>query len=140
MMAVFMGGESVDVNGLIKLQSFLLIPMLVVSCYAFLIFYRQFGKYSFRQLWQRTPGWLVFAVALLNTMTLTGFWAFQIVTSQGVETVNWDDLVPLFTTILSSLGFLIFFAFLQQKPGLSYAERNAARAGKPPEWEETWKS
>lgn len=139
MMAVFMGGESIDSLAMLELENALIVPMLLLCGYGVFTFYRQFGRYWFKQLWQRTPGWLVFAFVMLNTMILTGFWAFQIVTSQGVEDVVWNDVLPLISTLLSSLGFLIFFAFLEQKPGLSYAERNAARGEKPPEWEETWK-
>ena len=73
-------------------------------------------------------------------MILMGFWAFQIVTSRGVESVVWLDLLPLFSSIVSSFGFIIFFAYLKQNPIASYAERNAARAGKPDEWEETWRN
>lgn len=139
MMAVFMGGESVDVTGLLKLQNFLLIPMLLLCGYGLFSFYRQFTSNWLAQLWARTPGWIVFAFVMLNTMILTGFWAFQIVTSEQVESVVWSDLIPLFSSIISSSGFLIFFAFLKQKQQPSYAERNAARAGTPPSWEETWK-
>lgn len=128
MMAVFMGGESLDTIGLIKLQNFLLIPMLLLCIYGLLKFYQEFGKACLKALWQQTPAWLIFSFILLNTMILTGFWAFQIVTTQGLEEITWNKLFPLFSTLISSLGFIIFYAFLKRGPLSSYAERNAARA------------
>lgn len=139
MMTVFMGGESHDASGLLDLLNVLLIPMLLVCAYGLYIFRAQYKENWLKKLWDRTPGWLVFSFILLNFMILTGFWAFQIVTERGVEDVTYRDLLPLITTIVSSLGFVIFYAYSKQKPMASYAERNAARAGTPPEWEETWK-
>jgi len=138
MMAVFMGGESKDSIALLNLHNYLLIFMLVLCLFGFYQFYKLNPSNWLRVYWQRTPGWLIFSFCLLNTMILTGFWAFQIVTSVKVESVVWNDFLPLVSTFVSSLGFIIFYVFLEQKPQLSYAQRNAARAGKPPEWKDTW--
>ena len=140
MMTVFMGGQSQDASGLLDLLNLLILPMLLICTFGIYVFRDQFKAQWLHQLWQRTPGWLVFAFLSLNFLVFTGFWAFLIVTERGVEEVVWRDLLPLITTIISSLGFVIFYAYSRQKPIASYAERNAARAGKPPEWEETWKN
>jgi len=134
MMAVFMGSASQDSLSLLQLQSIFLWPNIGLCLIGMFVAFKRYGKSALQQLWSRTPSWLVFAVALLNTMMLMGFWAFFLVREHAAEEVVWMNMIPLITCILSSIGFSVFFALGNNQPQLlSHGQRSQAKVDSLPQ-------
>jgi len=134
MMAVFMGSQSADILALLNMQNVLLIPMLILCVFGLYQHSRRFSKNWLKEFWAHIPSWLVFAFCLLNTMILTGFWAFYLVRTSHADEANWLNMTPLANCIVSTVGIVIFYALInKQRQSLSHSERSQAKVDSLPQ-------
>jgi len=116
----------------LNLQRHLLIP---VACYClgglFIYFKRYSFKQALKQVWDRTPAYLLFVLVMMLLLSLSGFLAFYLVKTNTGTIAQSFELVPLYMLILSSLSILINVTFLKSSiPLSSYTQRLQARQEK----------
>ncbi len=125
-MMVFTGASSTEVSTILQLEKMLLLPSLVY-CVSVVILYLS-KPLGLRTLWRRTPGFLIFTLCLINSLTISGFLAFYLVKTHSGLAAQPFELIPLWVGIASSIGLLLSFSFIQRNgPFSSYANRLKAR-------------
>jgi len=77
MMMVFTGASSTEVSTILQIQKLLLIPSVIYCVLALLIYFKM--PSGLRELWKRTPGYLIFTLCIINSLTISGFLAFHLV-------------------------------------------------------------
>lgn len=137
MMMVFNGWRSTELKNILAVQSVLLLPgLLLVSIGLFNYVYKYGVSAGLTEIWKRVPGWLIFAMAVINSLVISGLLAFKLVQGQlGLVTTH-NEMVPLFSALISSFGFLIVYSLLQSGPANTYAERNKERGHFPLNWKQ----
>jgi len=126
MMMVFMGASSTEVSMILQIEKFLLMPS-VIYCILVIIFYIQ-KRNGLDALWQRTPGYLIFTLCIINSLTVSGFLAFHLVQSNMGKAPKAFELIPLLVGISSSIALLLSFSLIKRDNAFSsYRERLQAR-------------
>ena len=134
---VFNGWRSPELKNILAVQSVLLVPGLIfVSVGLFTYVYTHGVSAGLSEIWKRVPGWLIFAMTVINSLVISGILAFKLVQSQlGLVPIQ-NEMVPLYTALISSFGFLIVYSLLQSGPANTYAERNQERGHFPLNWKQ----
>ncbi len=125
-MMVFSGASSTEVSTILQFERILLIPSIIYCVCAGLFYLKK--SLGIRELWHRIPGYLIFTLCLITSLTISGFLAFYLVQENLGLKAQAFELIPLWVCISSSIGLLFSFSFLKRtKPYSSYADRLKAR-------------
>ena len=79
-----------------------------------------------RTIWQHVPGWLAFAVLVLNSLVLIGELSYVLLTSVDLAVNDWRNHAALICLACSSLAFAALHAAVH------------AAEGRPPHAKERW--
>lgn len=127
LMHSFMGGRAdnpdiVAVNNL-QVGGSLLSVLLIVAALVF--FSREKGlRHGIRRIWDHTPGWLVFALLVLNSLVFIGELSYVLISDAIDPTSDRADHLSLICLLSASLAFLTLFAAqhaMDGKPAYSKA-------------------
>ena len=136
MIAVFMGKETPLVLNVLWLQNKLYLPIIITILFSLRGYAKNFGwRSTLSQIWNRSPGWMVFLIVMINSLVLCGFIACYLVQQKlGLAPSN-NEIIPLVSAFLSSFAFVLIFSTIK-KPDLpsTYAERNRERGSIPLKW------
>ena len=125
-MMVFNGASSTEVSSILQIEKILLIPSIIYSVLA-LVFYIK-STNGLRELWQRTPGYMIFTLCIINSLTISGFLSFYLVQKNLGHAPEHFEIIPLLVCISSSIALLMSFSFIKRrKPFSTYQTRLQAR-------------
>lgn len=123
------------------MQFILLLPLLLITLIAYVPYYKTLGWHcGLLEIWKRSPGWLIFSTFMINTLVICGFIACYLVHQKAGLAPSRNEIIPLLSALLNSIGFVLTYTYLIQKTLPStYAQRNSERGTIPLEWHELWK-
>ena len=126
MMMVFNGASSTEVSTILQFEKILLIPSAIYCLLAILYYFKE--SLGLRELWRRIPGYLIFTLCVINSLTISGFLAFYLVYKYLGNAPENFEITPLLVGISSSIALLLSFSFLKRNtPFSSYSQRLQAR-------------
>ena len=111
MMAVFMGAEHPALGPLLAAQlvGSALAALLVLGALA--AFVAAFGaRRAPAEIWRRLPGWLLFVVVSLVSLTIAGELSYLLVHTVGHRSTTLREHAPLLAALWGSLGYGALYA------------------------------
>lgn len=114
MMAVFLGSRSQDLAALLALQAYLL-PAALIAIGLYLRFAGRAAHDAgaFGQLWDHTPGWLVFVVTCAASLTLIAELSLLLLDFHEVASRSWLEHVPALGALVYAVALAMGYASLR---------------------------
>lgn len=124
LMISFMGGVRADFGLLVSAQRFGIVFAVAVAAVSLAYFVR-LGD-AWRAVWQHIPGWLVFAVLVLNSLVFIGELSYALLLPSEVPFADWRNHSSLICLLACSIAYALVSASAH------------SLAGHPPYSKERW--